>query len=324
MYEPYFGVAQSMRLEAKLSRQKMKRDELATALDGLFITSCMSKPGIISTASITIILESIHYLLDHRTYYVSSNLARKLAETDVELDIEAFKQMHLPSRVFEVCFNDLKINGHKIPSALVTAGLDDTYRNMMNEFIERNTAIINEELNRSRKEIGMKSVPYTPPKITSDRFKIDYSLGTDALYHCVIPLDDDNFTGKNITEIIESLGVICDTAKLSPEEVETQKYLARIIFGLICYINLPEPDMQKHKDHSRAAIGPNRPQIFMLGKKETECSWHLRKGHWRILKHERYKRNEDGTIKTIWVRPTEVNKGHAPAMPDNKIEILDG
>jgi hypothetical protein len=89
-------------------------------------------------------------------------------------------------------------------------------------------------------------------------------------------------------------------------------YIAQTVLGIMTYMqafpNLIVPGLPKDiKTRCARYIGTGRACYLTLHEKiRTAPSSHLRVGHWQALKHERFKRNADGSIKIIYVNPTIV------------------
>ena len=88
--------------------------------------------------------------------------------------------------------------------------------------------------------------------------------------------------------------------------------LFRICLGVMVYAKaFPDyiisglPRMVSIGMPSRANILTAAPEI-LEGATRTSVSMHIRAGHFKTLQHERFKRNEDGTPKVIFVRQTVV------------------
>lgn len=71
------------------------------------------------------------------------------------------------------------------------------------------------------------------------------------------------------------------------------------------YIRDGLPDLVKAPEIHKPRILRAAPEI-LEGATRTSVSMHIRAGHFKTLQHERFKRNEDGTPKVIFVRQTVV------------------
>jgi hypothetical protein len=89
-------------------------------------------------------------------------------------------------------------------------------------------------------------------------------------------------------------------------------YIAQTVLGIMTYMqafpDLIVPGLPRDiKTRCSRYIGNSRVCCLILHDNiRTAPSSHLRVGHWRALKHERFKRNADGSIKIIYVNPTIV------------------
>lgn len=71
------------------------------------------------------------------------------------------------------------------------------------------------------------------------------------------------------------------------------------------YIRDGLPDFVKAPSINKPRILTAAPEI-LEGATRTSVSMHIRAGHFKTLQHERFKRNDDGTPKVIFVRQTVV------------------
>jgi len=119
------------------------------------------------------------------------------------------------------------------------------------------------------------------------------------------------------------------------------RQMARLVFGLCLYLQTEEgtkalmPRMKndrrqgvcaasakclkKHRSYKiEDLISPKlRYEKHSRGGHHNSPKAHWRKLHMRSLRHEKFKRNEDGSVKVIWVRPSLIN-----ADKDDRVNCL--
>jgi len=123
----------------------------------------------------------------------------------------------------------------------------------------------------------------------------------------VVPVrDSDSKACHTLCKLCFGLCLYCQTA-------EGQKSLEK--FELSCRANRKgsgPTEMRAYKNrghylmrdlitHTFREPGPDR------GGSHASPRMHWRKLHLRTLRHERYGRNQDGSFRAVWVRPTLVN-----------------
>jgi hypothetical protein len=268
-------------------------------------------------------LESAHYFLSHRVLYVSNVLAEELDETRVEIPPD---ELRLPYHLFEVCFNDnLRIRGRRIPSALVLIKPDDSTFNVMAERFQKisNTAI--DKANEVLRKAGRHPLPYNQtevaPKLRQSfylLFRLDGQLDT-----CQLHFSMEEYKGVKTDDAIERLlaqGPIEGFSALTPDEVDVERALCRIIFGALCYLNVKDPEVEEGwKDRNRPNMGV-KPAGVMLGRTmRASPDRHMRKGSMHTLIHPRYV-----NVRCAWHRPCEVNPKAKSGGHREKVEELNG
>jgi len=299
MFNPYIGNPYMIR---KKYGKKTPIEEALLELSLYFhqerkIAECM-----------TILYELIHYNLSHQVINVTTNLGERLLQSNFSINLS---HIQMPFSIFEICFEQgLKIPNTNIqlPSCLVIIKPNEATLSAMQGWLSKASpkAIINIDPN------------------LSNLFSIKYSLPSDPyLYHA--NLDFRKEEGKNIEEIIENLPTIQNMNSLSDSDKNIQKNVLRAVLGTICYLNTKDPDVSSYKFCDRPHFFNTPPKSVILGKNLTKCppGWHLRKAHFRTLEHERFKRDETGSPKIIWIHAAEINKELKPAGDKVKEQIAD-
>lgn len=121
-------------------------------------------------------------------------------------------------------------------------------------------------------------------------------------------------------------------APVPAEDSQANKILVRLVFGLCLYMQTEEgrkalTPLQPCRRNNKF-IGPSTVKVLGarskyklrdmithglrepgddLGGSHAGPRAHWRKLHMRSLRHEKYKRNENGSIRVIWVRPALIN-----------------
>jgi hypothetical protein len=268
-------------------------------------------------------LESVHYFLSHRVLYVSNVLAEELDETRVEIPPD---ELRLPYHLFEVCFSDtLLIKGRRIPSALVLIKPDDSTFNVMADRFQRISNIAIDAANEVLGKVGRPPHPYRKTEVATKLkqsfyllFRLDGQLDT-----CQLHFSMEEYKGVKTDDAIEQLlsrGPIEGFDALTPDEVEIERTLCRIIFGALCYLNVKDPEVEVGwKDRNRPRMGV-KPAGVMLGRTmHVSPNRHMRKGSMHTLVHPRYV-----NVQYAWHRPCEVNPKAKSGGQREKSEELRG
>ena len=152
------------------------------------------------------------------------------------------------------------------------------------------------------------SIKYRDPLSTEERMPI---------CHSNLHMHEDD--GKEIDEVINNLPLVATSrliTGMSDADKKIQIETMRVVMGALCYLNTAEPDLSDYKFPDRPKLGTIPPSAVVLGRNfSTFDEWQMRSAHFKTLVHERFKRDESGKPKVIWVRPYEVNKGLRSHMP---------
>lgn len=322
MYSPYQGFVWEIRQRQKERNERFSRQDLPQQLAGLMdiVASHYSSGVEMSQDGVLIMLEMAHYLLSHKVVYVPTPLAQRLMETSLEVN---FENLHVPFHIFEVVFDqDFKIGGYSAPSCLAVVTPDDVTFNAINSCLKQAT---NDQTAQKRIARGLP-VSYHVPEGFKDMATIRFRSPVDNGGICHMTFSSIEDKGKKIDDVIDSLGTYTKSSvgmvKLNDVEREMEKRLMTIVLGVLCYLNTSEPEIEAFKDRNRMSLSAVKPDAVILGKSIERAApgWHLRKGHWRFLKHERFTRKDPA--RCVWVRSAEVNKEQKPAIPDPNVESL--
>lgn len=307
-YKPYPGLTHEIK-RTFAEGKKLARTELAEHLATLLATALSSLPRFdkwsLNQEVLALLLEMHHYLLSHKVYYVESGLAQSLMKTEINLQLS---ELHLPYRIFEVSFSDdLETDDGPMPSTLVAIAPQKAEVDSMNGFLDSVGS-------RVRLDYDMADTVY-----------LRYIAPDGGICHANIPVRF--FADRPVATVIEDLGDRKNTFKFTEpfneQEKRLQAHIIRAIIGLLCYLNTKAPDIEKWKNKNRPAYGPLKPEGWRVGASLPE-TWLLRKGHFMVLRHERYKRTEEGNARVVWRRPHEVLHRGKPLAPDAREETIEG
>lgn len=172
-------------------------------------------------------------------------------------------------------------------------------------------------------------------KIPEDRLKCQESLGDllDIWWSAKSPPMTCNSTFS--LKITKGL-TIEDALKTSPAEdglvipippieMEARRRLLRIALCVIAYLNTSDPDVDtSYRDLHRPHFGMTPPNGMLLGGRfHLSPNWHLRKGHWRFLADEKFRREKDGSVRVIWVHEAEVNPEKRPGAAQERPYMIE-
>lgn len=299
-FKPYEGLVYALRSEMRATGSKLTKQNMQ---ETMFMMFRQINPYNMGHVGNQFAFEYVHYLFSHQVYFVRTPFAEKLAESAIELRLDELK---IPQHIFEVCFeDDFKIDGVPISSVLVSCGIGDGEISIIQDMIS--------------KVIGVAgAVPVGVRDMFSIRMTSPFDGGT---LHLV--LNFKNNTGRDIDAVIDEAGTLNMMTKVDTRELEYEKIISRIVLGILCYLNTDSPSLSMIKPYNRPILGPIQPTVILLGEGITrEMGWHIRSSHWRFLRDERFKRTEDGKVRCVWIRSTEVNRGANPSIPDAKTEVI--
>lgn len=309
MYEPYHGLVWEGRrtIKARGGPRRAPYEQFLIQTAAQVMLRDMAP----SNAAMQPLLESIHYFASHRVLYVATPLAQQLMDTKIEIPPD---ELQIPYHLFEICLdNKLEIRpGLRAASCLVLARPDEaTFTALGRKFQEAHNAAV-DLFNREARFSGVaplkKEKAILAPRLRQSfilLFRLD-----DGEELCQFHLRFNEFAGVSTDEAIEKLlspGPIPGFNRLGEKEIEVERCLCRVALGCLCYLNTLGPDVSAWKDHNRPSFGI-KPESIILGKEwRVSPGWHLRKAHWRFLRHKRFRRDESGNIRCRWVKGAEIN-----------------
>lgn len=314
---PYMGYAYFIRRKSKMSGLKTDLRQ--------FMAEMAARCNMYNeqTDCATALFEMVHYNVSHKVVNVASNLAERLLSSRMTIQIE---NLTMPWTVFEICFEKgFKIPGTdlQMPSCMIIYKLDEQTKNAMRVFMKDCGEYQKQMINELRAVSGQGAINQVEMFINPDLerlFSIKYrdplkDWESAPLCHCNIDLA--KCAGKTVDEVIDNLPLIEHAVlvtAMDERDKAIQKQVLTVVLGTLCYLNVNDPDIAtyKFKDRPRMGILPSA-QILGASFDKMPPGYHLREPHFRWLKHERFKREQDGTPRVIWVRPTEVGVGRDAA-----------
>lgn len=302
IFMPYQGYLYELKRIMKQEGIKLRQDKVPEELLKV-LGKIVPHGGHVGQNGVLVLLEYIHYCFSHQVFFVKSNFAKRLAESRMEIRLD---ELHIPHKIFEICFeDDLIIDGMKIPSCLTGCGMGDVEINIMKDAI--------------RKLTGQNDVPI------GDTFRNAFSVRMPSPFDggmLHVMADSKSSHGKNIDTVIDELGEFHmeNMEKLDSKELELEKIISRIALGIVCYLNTSDPVINDVKSSNRPILGI-KPQVQLVGD-SVDANWHLRRAHWRFLKDERYRRDDGGKVRCIWVKSAEVNRGGTVSASNPRVDVL--
>lgn len=323
MYKPFHGLVRELTRRARAER---RRDfDCLQALRTLIVKNLLDH-GEITQIGVQTVQESIHYYLSHRIVYVSTPLAQQLLESKIEVPPD---ELRIPYSLFEVCFDDsLEVMpGIKAPSCLVMVKPGKATQDAILSRLGECHKIIEQLREKAAATFKFPAGKLEPPRLADkfgDAFNIHFaSPWDDSICHANLPFSES--VGQSVDEVIEKLdhSGMHGLYPMGAHEIECEKRLCRIVFGILCYLNVEDPDVVEFKDHNRPRMGDRPPESILLGQSfRAMPGWHLRKAHYRFLGHPRFKRGDGGNIRSVWVRETEIHASDRPAGSTEKADFV--
>lgn len=325
---PYMGTVYTLRQAAKQERINFDLVEMMTKAAG----HCNAAGE--QTDCATMLYELCHYTLSHKVVNVTKNIGERFLKSEMKLRVS---NLRLPFCIFEVCFeNGLLVPGTdlQMPSCLVISGMDDMTTDALHRFMTMAGERTLDERERIFNSLGIPFEKRTntvtiDPEIKK-LFSIKYRDPTavppsSPICHGNVKADEDE--GKEIDEVIRSLPLVASSrlvTKMSEFDMKIQIEVMRAIMGALCYMNTAEPDMTDFKFPDRPKMGTIPPKAVVLGRNFSPYDeWAMRSAHFKTLAHERFRRDESGKPRVIWVRPYEVNKDRKPGEKPAQPELLE-
>lgn len=323
-YPPFRGNAWAAYKASKLDGKKQNIGAL------MMDTAAVLSLGGSSSDTNHIFFELLHYGHRHRVYNVSKALGERLAATKFELSLEC---MHVPEVTFEICFEDgLKVPDTDIqmPSCLIQFGINDEAQTILEELNRQCGALQQKMLNDMARRLKRRTpIVKNLGVYVKDQFSCTYGDPynpdplTPIICTCNLRIGEDD--GKTADEIIDNMPLLKGSKTIVPlddRDLHVQRHVLRAVIGTLLYMNTKDPDIQSYKFKDRPALGSFPPTAFLVGGKMERMppGYHLRDAHFRTLRHERFKRDDEGKIKVIWINMTEIGVGRPPALSAKRDE----
>jgi hypothetical protein len=307
----------------KIARDQGMHIDLIDKL--LQVASVMNQHGDQSECA-AVIYEVMHYTMSHRVINVSANLAERLVQTEMDLNLE---HLRIPSCLFEICFEQgtmVPNSTMQMPSCLIVAKPDDAVISAIHSWMEKvsQRCLANEleDMSGVRLDTSKIKMPVYVEEEMRNLFAVKYRDPTEpddllaALCHSNLNLVAD--AKKPIKQAIDELPLMQHSAHvmgMTERDKLIQKHIVTTVLAAISYMNTTNPDMKDYKFKDRPRVGTIPPKATVLGGSFQRCppGWHLRKPHMRHLWHERFKRDEGGNVRVVWIHTVEVGKGRLPA-----------
>jgi len=308
-FQEYNGMIVTRKRELKNIGFKVKKDQIENlALE-------MSRHEMLNNSQLnlcTIMNELLHYSLSNTCVQLSSNIAEKFAKSEIRLNLD---ELQIPIRIFELLFEEnFEINGIKMLPTIVLFCPDKSIIDSFKVIYDKTQRHIFEQTRLLLEDFDKSFIRNKIVLHSSD-------VKNDRLYGSFIEVD--RLIKDGIEKTITNVKTLETTTKLDEEDEKRLAMLYRVIFSLICYLNTKEKDLKYSKDNSKLTTNKSAT-IMKIGFSEskTNLKWHIRSGCFHVLKHERFKRREDGTYNVIWVKPSIINKEKAPSFPKEKLTVI--
>lgn len=316
-FEPYRGSMWLVRRMCKLDG--IKTDPIQVLLKLSAETNLRGE----NSDGATAIYELIHYTLSHRVLNVSKNIAERFMTSKMNVELN---HLHLPCSIFEVCFeSDMMVPGTNIqmPSCMVIAKPDDACLGAIGGFMEQ--------------VVKIQALPRQPSihvdPALKNAFLIKYRDPLSPQEDIIAPMCHANLDllrteGKTVEQAIEELPLLQKAVRVTAmddQDKMIQKNVMTVVLATLCYLNTNKPDLQSYKFKDRPKLGTIPPTATLIGGRFDRCppGWHLRSAHFRTLANERFRRDETGKARVIWVRSAEVSRGTEPSGDKIKEKLVD-
>lgn len=302
-FVPYAGLTLMARQVSK--RQKRNIDISSLLLESAQVMASRHRWPDLFTAAI----EQQHYFSSHRVLLVTKALAEALYESKINF---CLKYLRLPYSICEICFEEgmsLPGTNIQVPGVLVVAKPSQASTEAMERFVKHATGT-SLDVKSYRNLFSMRYV--MPEEGMPEDLRTTYSFNVDF---------EEN-GDKEIEDVIQHAPDMQNVdAPLNQEEKKRQTALMRLVIGALCYLSIENAEKEDVKSFNRPRMGIP-PSCTILGKNYKEIALHMRKGHVRHLRHERFDRDEDGNIRMIWIHEHEVGGGEQELMNPKK-ELID-
>lgn len=253
------------------------------------------------------IMEHLHYMMSHHVIMVPRALGEALGRSRVEFGLG---DLRLPHSVFEVVFERGMVmpGGMQMPGVLVSAKPSEAAFGAMERTLERALG----------PTVGLDR------EYQSKLFSIRYGDEEGTIYTANINYEENE--GKSIEAVITEMPVLRGVDEgLSEDEKAGEVYIMRVLMGVLAYMSLDDAEVEACRARNRPRMGVEAKGVELGGGygDQREVEGHLRSAHFRRLGDERYRRDEEGRVRVIWVRECEVN-GEVGERQEKRREVGDG
>ena len=304
-------LAQHFRKVAQLPKKQKDIVKLAVAW-------MMSLQGPVNTLGAAVLLDEFGAYTggNHMLFPENEELLRMLWDAKFEITPEAFE---LPYEYFMLSLPMAEFDGVKLRGCLVSLTSKKARPQLFEKFKKHNNI----------DHLYEMIVPETVPGSTRSLHLVTQAYD-DQKARCSIPVE-------LIPDCLESPDAIRDAvggydgvmaAELSDEERHLQYVLLKIVCSLAVYMRaFPEllvdgfPSAVKPREIKDRNFKASTGMIRMLPKKAVEHGSpkvHYRRWHFRTLAHERYKRDEEGRPRIVFVSDCIVGTEVKPQTVINK------
>lgn len=306
-YVPYYGFSALMRKIEKITHQKLNSYD--HFLDFSFT---LMKEGR-KADFFTMIIESNHYFMSHHVLLLSKNLGESILNSKINIKLDNLK---LPFSTFEVSFDKtMKIPNTDIPMPSVLCSFYESQSTQ--DFTDK---FINDMQNKFHLQNPIQI--FYPKRLVAFRMADPRPDNPYLRSTFIFNLDRDFCKDMDIDAAVENSPTLdsADSA-LDKEENLIVKTVAKLTLGVICYLNLENHEKEVVKDRNRPRMGIT-PKVLLLGKQCSPSAF-MRSGHFRELAHQRFKRDDLGYTRKIWVREHQVNAHDDPKEKDAKNTVVE-
>jgi hypothetical protein len=252
--------------------------------------------------------ELFHYGLNHKTYYVPSELAKGLIGSDYELTLEDLRAIRFPYASFEIAVQPFRHEGMLVGPSLVVPPTSDSSTRAFWQVYSRAADALGIPSAQRMYQNHMTHVQM--PKNIS----VAYYADGNRYYSCV---DLEKDAGKDLEDALGEALSRSGASRLLPIALPQFK----LALGVMLYAGIEDAERRPMSQQVARAFGTEDGEVLGEGFRRGP-SWHLRRGCFHVLSHPRWRRNPDGTPRRVWHRGCEVAKKEDPAFPKEKKEEL--
>jgi len=301
-FVPFAGMTLTARRISKRNKQDV--DLAGLLVETAQVMTAMHRwPDVFQAA-----IEHQHYFESHRVLLVTRELSEALYSSKIDF---CLKYLRLPYSICEICFEQgLKVPGTNIqaPGTLVVAKPSQASMDAMDRFMKK-AAGNGLDMESYRNIFSMRYV--MDDETLPEGMNSTYAMNIDLTKNGEMEIEDVIRKAPDMEHV---------DATLNDEEKKNQAAIMKLVIGALCYLSIDNAEKEDAKVFDRPRMGV-KPSCLILGKNYKEIARHMRKGHIRRLRHEKYKRDEDGNVRMVWVHEHEVG-GAAEHLMEAKKELM--